>query len=56
MVTFAPVGVSEEVFDEGSDQFHPQLDVAVRPLERGAGHLRGAPVQHLLLLAEQKHR
>lgn len=45
--------ISEEVLDEGSDQFDPQLDVAVGPLERGVGHLRGAPVQPLLLLAGQ---
>lgn len=41
---------SEEVLDERSDQFHPELDVAVRPLKRGADHLRGPLVQDLLLL------
>lgn len=45
-----PGGVSEEVLDEGSDQFHPQLDVAVRLLKRRAGHLGGPLVQRLLLL------
>lgn len=48
---FAPDGTSEEILDERSDQLHPQLDVAVRPLKRGAGHLSGALVQHLLLLS-----
>lgn len=44
------VTISEEVLDEGSHQLHPQLDVAVWPLERRAGHLGGALVQQLLLL------
>jgi len=46
----SPGGDLEEVLDEGSDELHPQLDVAVRPLERGAGHLTGPLVQELLLL------
>ena len=50
LCVFVPDGVSEEVLDEGSHEFHPQLDVAVRPLERGGGHLAGALVQGLLLL------
>lgn len=41
---------SEEVLDEWRDQFHPQFNVAVGPLERRGGHFSGAPVQHLLLL------
>ena len=45
-----PAGISEEVLDERRHQFDPQLDVAVGALERGAGHLCGPPVQHLLFL------
>ena len=53
LCVWTPGGLSEEVLDEGSDQFHPQLDVAVRLLERRAGDLGGALVQRLLLLKTQ---